>query len=79
MEPGHEGREEEVMTPGRILRGRSPQWSPAMKAGKSTDGQLADSLVKKKPQWSPAMKAGKSARADPTATPRRSRRNGARP
>ena len=34
MEPGHEGREEAAVFAG-MAKGNQPQWSPAMKAGKS--------------------------------------------
>ena len=37
MEPGHEGREEGAVAPAGITISWKPQWSPAMKAGKSDD------------------------------------------
>ena len=35
MEPGHEGREERLVIEMAMLGVDMPQWSPAMKAGKS--------------------------------------------
>ncbi len=58
MEPGHEDREDANFLKG-LRETESPQWSPAIKAGKTAiqyDGSLNSAL----PQWSPAIKAGKT-------------------
>jgi len=41
MEPGHEGREELARSTDDYASGWTPQWSPAMKAGKRRDGHRA--------------------------------------
>ena len=70
MEPGHEGREEANVTDWSDEQ-PLPQWSPAMKAGKSEP--IAPSWAPRRgtPQWSPAMKAGKRRLASGVAGPRR--------
>ena len=59
MEPGHEGREEPAGGWPVILEVQLPQWSPAMKAGKSIGYGARILAPMNRPQWSPAMKAGK--------------------
>jgi len=58
MEPGHEDREDTVgeRQPRHDVE---PQWSPAMKTGKTTLF-VAHHLQGMRPQWSPAMKTGKT-------------------
>jgi len=61
MEPGHEDRED--FTPGtNVGVVYEPQWSPAMKTGK-TGRVTYRALQVYLPQWSPAMKTGKTARS----------------
>ena len=61
MEPGHEDREDPSPEGFAAAYEFLPQWSPAMKTGK-TSNAAGDQHFYDLPQWSPAMKTGKTAR-----------------
>ena len=63
MEPGHEDREDRVIT-AMVLRVLKPQWSPATKTGKTRLAGARMVLCSEMPQWSPATKTGKTARTN---------------
>ena len=56
MEPGHEDREYSIIRD-MSLPYSSPQWSPVMKTGNTSDNNRPK-VEAVAPQWSPVMKTG---------------------